>query len=195
VAPPHALTVGQAVGVGIGSAIAGALLVLVAALILLFKKRRNTPRERHHHIESPPDLAALDHLAQPLAHETIRRDMRSLQTGIKNFVDNYFHPEQAIIDAVGEAKIAALAGEPPEGPSWSDALGNLSLQPLIIRAIISRSLFTMIHPLSDGDWTLLPPDFKGAYQSLNDTGPSSRGSIGKYPSHMPNSYEEAANAF
>ncbi|KAH6687207.1 hypothetical protein F5X68DRAFT_275777 [Plectosphaerella plurivora] len=172
------ITTGQAVGIGFGSAIGGVFLLLAVGLFFHFIRKGNLSRKRRPQ-PVPPDSAALDLLEQPLAHETIRKDMRSLQTGIKNFVDNYFRFEKVILDAAGEAQIQALAGRPSQDSksSWSDALGDPSLQPLMTRAIISRALFAMIDPKYDGNITLLPPDLKGAYQSLHDTGPSSRRSI------------------
>lgn len=99
-----------------------------------------------------------------MSNDRMETCLNNLQKNIRDFVDNCFEPGAVTIGVQEDANIRAVAGDPPQGFStWSDALSKPAWNGTIIKALLAQALFKAIDPLSDGDMTLLPLDFKGAY--------------------------------
>lgn len=100
------LSKGAAVGIGIGCAIAGALIA--ACILLIFMRRRERRRRlrRNYSLQQKPITGPTTHdvgpkhgvfaaveqsLPQPLEDAAIGGEMSKLQTLIKNYVQSYYH--------------------------------------------------------------------------------------------------------
>ena len=106
-AAASSISKGAAAGIGIGCAIAGALIAACVVIIFMRRReRRRRPRRRTYSLQQKPTTAAHtddtgpkhgvfaaaeQSLPQPLEDAAIGGEMSKLQTLIKNYVQSYYH--------------------------------------------------------------------------------------------------------
>ncbi|KAI1144358.1 hypothetical protein F5Y05DRAFT_407754 [Hypoxylon sp. FL0543] len=159
---------GAAAGIGIGCAIAGAVIVL--AVFLLPRVFRRRPKRKSLiplHITSHTS-GVLDDLPQAIAHEELKREFSQIETQIKNFVSNFFQLQSVSAKDIDDDKLRTLMGTGGGGTGniqWSTQLRDKSTRSVMLRSYVARVLLTHIDPRGVADTSLLPTDMVRCYQA------------------------------
>lgn len=187
------ITSGTAAGIGVGSAVAGAILAMLILWIFMRKPQR-TRRSKPGSVEmtilnedlrgkssfSPepdrPTTKVLDRatagysLPQPSGDHAIDGELSRLGTLIKNYVQSYYltaAPDMEI-DKVGQAAMEALGQDLPVMiPTLAKLLSNQSTRIRAIRFCVAWMLTSKIELNCDPDSTFLPPEISSCMGSMS----------------------------
>jgi hypothetical protein len=172
------LSSGDAAGIGIGSAILGALIALLSAWFL-FRRRLNHGRRSHgdlnnftssksKDLESPQSNDAIflapihDMLPQPLSHSNLIAEMSQLGTKIKNHAANFYTNREVDIRILEleEDVLSKLGLDQLHRSRLLDMLssGEGREREEAIRYIIAQKIFTCIQINGDPNTSFLPSD-------------------------------------
>lgn len=173
----HSIAPGAAAGIGVGSAIAGAL---IAALILWFITRSKARKSRNASVDDPPyrllpnkssSAAAVESsLPQPLADQKIRSEVSTLCTIINNHVISYYHTSapNTRVDNVNEAALELLGLYAPVIASTLTALlSDSETRIAALRFCIAWVIISRIGPECEPHLTFLPPDIARCMGSMS----------------------------
>jgi hypothetical protein len=173
----------SAVGIGVGSAVGGALLALLLGLVYTKARGRSHPFRRQRTVSDlvtlkgqsrsnettvtfPAALARLwDALPQPITHAQLARDASELEVAIKNYLDNY-------IDWTGAQKsrhmdnnrLSELAGG--LRTDWNENLLSSGTRSVTLRTFIARFLAARVNVVGSIESTLLPPEVLETYKAV-----------------------------
>ncbi|MCJ1270341.1 hypothetical protein MMC22_010237 [Lobaria immixta] len=172
----HSISPGAAAGIGVGSAVAGAL---IAALILWFmmrkaRKGRMVPSEDRGY---PPLL--LDKLGgttvepslqQPLSDQNIRDEFSTVCTVINNHVQSFYHtaPPSMKVENANQAALEVLGQEPPLiASNLVTLLSGQETRLPAIRFCIAWIVVSRIGPDCEPNLTFLPPEIARCLGSMS----------------------------
>ncbi|KAI8655926.1 hypothetical protein NCS55_01246100 [Fusarium keratoplasticum] len=172
-----ALTVGQAIGIGVAVGFAGSLILIAAILgISRIISAYYVPPNRV--IAMQPQYSPAVLIPPPDAIEEINigvhelcqlQDAESLAYHLEGFAELFFgHRFQRKPDApeslFNESELVHLAGEPINGGTWSQSISNVSTRVPTIRCFLAQVIFKRMQPTCPVDDCLLPPEISSCYQ-------------------------------
>ncbi|KAL8865012.1 MAG: hypothetical protein Q9198_009515 [Flavoplaca austrocitrina] len=176
---------GAAAGIGVGCAIAGALIA-AAIFILFFRRRRRRAPARsdaiplngfgsvEKTIASPDSIGPAGmierNLPQPVEDQALGGEMSRLKTAIKNHVQSYYHTNivKGSVDQVAMGVIAT-----GNMPLIASTLGSLLSNPVTrmtaIRFCITWTVVSRIDQNCDPNLSFLPPELATCLLSISST--------------------------
>ncbi|KAL8669021.1 MAG: hypothetical protein Q9168_006376 [Polycauliona sp. 1 TL-2023] len=179
------ISAGAAAGIGIGCAIAGALIA-AAILLLFFRRRRRRSPARSDVIPlngfasvektmaSPDSIGPAGmierSLPQPAEDQALGGEMSRLKTAIKNHVQSYYHTDQ-VKGGVDQAALGLIATG--NMPLIASTLGSLLSNPVTrmtaIRFCITWTVVSRIDQNCEPSLSFLPPEIASCLQSISST--------------------------
>ncbi|KAL8708981.1 MAG: hypothetical protein Q9220_006189 [cf. Caloplaca sp. 1 TL-2023] len=186
-ATPHKdstpISSGAAAGIGIGCAIAGALIAAALFALLYRRKRRRRPARSDvmplkgfspvdKGLSSPdpssPAGVIERNLPQPAEDQALGGEMSKLRTAIKNHVQSYYHTN-SVGGAVDQVALASVAAG--NMPLIASTLGNLLSNPatriVAIRFCITWITISRIDQNCEPSLSFLPPEVASCLTSIN----------------------------
>ncbi|UPL02113.1 hypothetical protein LCI18_013047 [Fusarium solani-melongenae] len=173
-----ALTIGQAIGVGVAVGFAGSLILIAVILgISRIISAYYVPPSRA--IAMQPQYSPAVLIPPPDAIEELNIGVRQLSAPcelkqaenlayhIEAFAEFFFGhrwkpdvPESLF----NESELVHLAGEPINGGTWSQSISNVSTRVPTIRCFLAQVLLKRMQPTCPVDDCLLPPEISSCYQ-------------------------------
>ncbi|KAL8919380.1 MAG: hypothetical protein Q9172_005011 [Xanthocarpia lactea] len=176
---------GAAAGVGIGSAIAGALIA--AAILVLFFRRRRRPAPARSDViplngfgsvektfASPDSISPVGmierSLPQPAEDQALGGEMSRLKTAIKNHVQSFYHTNSVpgSIDQVALGLIA-MGNMPLIASTLGSLLSNPVTRMTAIRFCITWTAVSRIDLNCEPSLSFLPPEIASCLLSISST--------------------------
>lgn len=194
---------GAAAGIGIGCALAGALIAAAIALLFWRRRRRRTARSDviplngfasvEKSVTSPdlssPATGVVDrNLPQPAEDQALGGEMSRLRTSIKNHVQSYYHTN-AVRGGVDLAALGLVAAG--NMPLIASTLGSLLSNPATrltaIRFCIAWVAISRIEHSCEPSMSFLPPEIASCLVSIAGAreDPSSESSLPLKLCHPP----------
>ncbi|KAL9597511.1 MAG: hypothetical protein Q9219_005093 [cf. Caloplaca sp. 3 TL-2023] len=182
-ASSNSISPGAAAGIGIGCAIAGAL---IAAAILAFFFRRRTRRHEPSRSEvvplngfapvektiSTPDpstpASLVDrNLPQPIGDQALGGELSHLRASIRDHVQNYYHTDN-VLGSVDQAALGVIAAGnmPLIASSLASLLSNPATRLIAVRFCIAWVALSRIDHSCEPDRSFLPPEIAGCLVSI-----------------------------
>ncbi|KAL8864564.1 MAG: hypothetical protein Q9198_009783, partial [Flavoplaca austrocitrina] len=176
---------GVAAGIGIGCAIAGALIA-AAIFILFFRRRRRRAPARsdaiplngfasvEKTIASPDSIGPAGmierNLPQPVEDQALGGEMSRLKTAIKNHVQSYYHTNsvKGSVDQVALGVIA-MGNMPLIASTLGSLLSNPVTRMTAIRFCITWTVISRIDQNCDPNLSFLPPEVATCLLSISST--------------------------
>ncbi|KAL8955915.1 MAG: hypothetical protein Q9193_006395, partial [Seirophora villosa] len=172
---PDSISPGAAAGIGIGCAIAGALIAAAIVALLFRRRRRRRPTrsdviplhgyggslEKSVSSPNPSTPAAMidKNLPQPAEDQALGGEMSRLRTAIKNHVQSYYHTD-SVRGSVDQAALGLVAAG--NMPLIASTLGTLLANPatriVAIRFCITWVAISRIDHNCDPSKSFLPPE-------------------------------------
>ncbi|KAL8756152.1 MAG: hypothetical protein Q9199_003129 [Rusavskia elegans] len=176
---------GAAAGIGIGCAIAGALIA-AAILVFFFRRRRRRAPARSDAIPlngfgsvektvaSPDSISPAGmierNLPQPAEDQALGGEMSRLKTAIKNHVQSYYHTN-SVKGSVDQVALGLIATG--NMPLIASTLGSLLSNPVTrmtaIRFCITWTVVSRIDPNCEPSLSFLPPEIASCLRSISST--------------------------
>ncbi|CAO1605258.1 hypothetical protein XANCAGTX0491_008780 [Xanthoria calcicola] len=176
---------GAAAGIGIGCAIAGALIA-AAILVLFFRRRRRRAPARsdaiplngfgsvEKTIASPDSVSPVGvierSLPQPAEDQALGGELSRLKTAIKNHVQSYYHAN-SVRGGVDQVALGLIATG--NMPLIASTLGSLLSNPVTrmtaIRFCITWTVVSRIDQNCEPSLSFLPPEIASCLLSINST--------------------------
>ncbi|KAI4234008.1 MAG: hypothetical protein LQ349_004064 [Xanthoria aureola] len=176
---------GAAAGIGIGCAIAGALIA-AAILVLFFRRRRRRAPARsdaiplngfgsvEKTIASPDSVSPVGmierSLPQPAEDQALGGELSRLKTAIKNHVQSYYHTN-SVRGGVDQVALGLIATG--NMPLIASTLGSLLSNPVTrmtaIRFCITWTVVSRIDQNCEPSLSFLPPEIASCLLSINST--------------------------
>ncbi|KAL8953631.1 MAG: hypothetical protein Q9222_000517 [Ikaeria aurantiellina] len=174
---------GAAAGIGVGCAIAGALIA-AALFALLYRRRRRRRPARSDAIPlngfSPVDKSVSSpdpsspagmierNLPQPVEDQALGGEMSRLRTAIKNHVQSYYHTNSTggTVDQVALASVAA-GNMPLIASTLGSLLSNPATRIVAIRFCITWTTISRIDQNCEPSLSFLPPEVASCLTSIN----------------------------
>lgn len=188
------VSAGGAAGIGIGSAIGGAIVAILIFLLLMRKSRESGSKSKKPRVASTvlgrnklsPALADYEStqfefddqnavaiveraLPQPADDQTIGGEMSKLCTLIKNHIQSYYHNgrTQESIDSVNFDEMEVAGRKLPiSTPALISLLANSKTRFSALRFYLSWITLQRIEPTCDPDRTFLPPEVARFLKSM-----------------------------
>ncbi|KAL8816328.1 MAG: hypothetical protein Q9223_004642 [Gallowayella weberi] len=177
---------GAAAGIGIGCAIAGALIVAVIAALLFRRRRRRAPARSdviplkgfasvEKSSVASPDLSSPGRmieqsLPQPAEDQALGGELSKLRTAIKNHVQSYYHTN-SVRGSVDQVALGSIATG--NMPLIASTLGSLLSNPVTrmtaMRFCISWTVISRIEQNCEPSQSFLPPEIASCLFSINST--------------------------
>jgi hypothetical protein len=178
------LSAGAAAGVGVGSAIFGALIVLLLGWCFLGRKREGSRSRqaesapasngKYKDLESPQSLDAMllgavhDLLPQPLSQTTISSEMSQLGTKIKAHATNFYSLQAVDLGARNSETLSGIAmGQRDPSNLWA-SLASSEGREAAIRYVIARKIFECIQVNGEPSTTFLPASVVALQRDMPD---------------------------
>ncbi|KAL8837218.1 MAG: hypothetical protein Q9176_005849 [Flavoplaca citrina] len=176
---------GAAAGIGVGCAIAGALIA-AAIFILFFRRRRRRAPARsdaiplngfgsvEKTIASPDSIGPAGmierNLPQPVEDQALGGEMSRLKTAIKNHVQSYYHTNsvKGSVDQVALGVIA-MGNMPLIASTLGSLLSNPVTRMTAIRFCITWTVISRIDQNCDPNLSFLPPEVATCLLSISST--------------------------
>ncbi|KAL8765364.1 MAG: hypothetical protein Q9209_007550 [Squamulea sp. 1 TL-2023] len=181
----NAISPGAAAGIGIGCAIAGAMIA-AAILALFFRRRRRRAPARSDGIPlnsfgsvektiasansiSPAGMIDKS-LPQPAEDQALGGEMSRLKTAIKNHVQSYYHTNsvRGSVDQVALGLIAT-GNMPLIASTLGSVLSNPVTRMTAIRFCITWTVVSRIDQNCEPSLSFLPPEIASCLLSINGT--------------------------
>ncbi|KAI4236451.1 MAG: hypothetical protein L6R40_006162 [Gallowayella cf. fulva] len=176
---------GAAAGIGIGCAIAGALIAgILAALLFRRRKRRAPARSDRIPLNgfasvdksvASPDLSSPvgmieRSLPQPAEDQALGGEMSRLRTAIKNHVQSYYHTNtvRGSVDQVALGMIAT-GNMPLIASTLASLLSNPVTRLMAIRFCITWTVVSRIDQNCEPSLSFLPPEVSSCLISISST--------------------------
>ncbi|KAI4225645.1 MAG: hypothetical protein L6R36_003761 [Xanthoria steineri] len=176
---------GAAAGIGIGCAIAGALIA-AAIFVLFFRRRRRRAPPRSDAIplngfgsvektiaspDSVSPVAMIERsLPQPVEDQALGGELSRLKTAIKNHVQSYYHTN-SVRGGVDQVALGLIATG--NMPLIASTLGSLLSNPVTtmtaVRFCITWTVVSRIDPNCEPSLSFLPPEIASCLLSINST--------------------------
>ncbi|KAL8732760.1 MAG: hypothetical protein Q9166_002541 [cf. Caloplaca sp. 2 TL-2023] len=181
----NSISPGAAAGIGIGCAVAGALIA-AAILALLFRGRRQRGRARSDgiplngfaSIEKPvasrdsvaPVRGIESNLPQPAEDQALGGEMSRLRTSIKNHVQSYYHTNNVggSVDQVALGLIAT-GNMPLIASTLGSLLSNPATRLMAVRFCITWTVISRIDHNCEPSLSFLPPEIASCLLSISST--------------------------
>ncbi|KAL8901351.1 MAG: hypothetical protein Q9207_005246 [Kuettlingeria erythrocarpa] len=178
----NSISPGAAAGIGIGCAVAGALIAAIIALLFYRRRRRRTARSdviplngfgsvgksvASPDLPSPAGGVVEQNLPQPAEDQALGGEMSRLRTSIKNHVQSYYHTN-AVRGNVDPAALSLVAAG--NMPLIASTLGSLLSNPATrltaIRFCIAWVVISRIEHSCDPSMSFLPPEIANCLISI-----------------------------
>lgn len=175
-----ALTVDQAIGVGVAVGFAGSLtLIAVIFGISRIISAHHVPPNRIIAMQPQPSPAVLiappdaikeinigvDELSAPCELKEAVHFDHSIEGFATSFFGRRFQPKPDVSESLfDESELVRLAGEPTNGGTWSKSISNVSTRVPAIRCFLAQVAFKRMQPTCPVDDCLLPPEISSCYQ-------------------------------
>lgn len=190
--PNKGLSKGAAAGIGVGCAIAGALIAACIVFLIMRARRKSRSNESYPLQEKPGALSkslngnananspasgafakAESSLPLPLEDAAIGGEISRLQTLIKNYAQSYYHTSPV---AGKTADLSALGSNLSIPPATLAAmLANPRTRIVAIRYCLAWVIFSRLGLDSDANTSLLPPEVAGCARPMSaDTATKSK---------------------
>lgn len=168
-----ALTVDQAIGIGVVVGFAGSLILIALALgiyrIISTYHHRATamePQPSPAVVVLPPDAIKEMNIG---VHEIPELEAESFEYQFGNFTWVFFgrglHGKPDVPESLfDESELVRLAGEPVNGGTWSQSISNVSTRDPAIRCFLAQVVYKRMQPTCPVDDCLLPPEVSSCYQ-------------------------------
>ncbi|KAI8713365.1 hypothetical protein NCS52_01280800 [Fusarium sp. LHS14.1] len=169
-----ALTVDQAIGIGVVVGFAGSLILIALALgiyrIISTYHHRATamePQPSPAVVVLPPDAIKEMNIG---VHEIPElEEAESFEYQFRNFTWVFFgrglHGKPDVPESLfDESELVRLAGEPVNGGTWSQSISNVSTRDPAIRCFLAQVVYKRMQPTCPVDDCLLTPEVSSCYQ-------------------------------
>ncbi|KAI4122381.1 MAG: hypothetical protein LQ338_005854 [Usnochroma carphineum] len=173
---------GAAAGIGVGCAVAGALIAAAIVALLFWRRRRRRPARSdvialngfgsvEKSVASPdpssPEGAIERNLPQPAEDQALGGEMSRLRTSIKNHVQSYYHTN-GVRGSVDQAAlgIVAAGNMPLIASTLGSLLSNPSTRITAIRFCIAWVAISRIDYNCEPSRSFLPPEIASCLVSI-----------------------------
>jgi hypothetical protein len=175
-----ALTVRQAIGVGVAVGFAGSLILIavtfgISRIISAYyvpPKRAIAmqPQPSPAILAPPPDaIKEMNIGVHAISGTAELKEAESFEYQFGNFTRVFFgrglHGKPDVPESLfDESELVRLAGEPVNGGTWSQSISNVSTRDPAIRCFLAQVVYKRMQPTCPVDDCLLPPEISSCYQ-------------------------------
>ena len=176
---------GAAAGIGIGCAIAGALIAAVILVFFFRRRRRRAPARSdaiplngfasvEKTIASPDSISPAAmierNLPQPAEDQALGGEMSRLKTAIKNHVQSYYHTN-SVRGSVDQVALGVIAtgNMPLIASTLASLLSNPVTRMTAIRFCITWTVVSRIDQNCEPSLSFLPPEIASCLLSISST--------------------------